>query len=49
MTAAFERAQDLGAMFTEGSTAFIDVFVCRAAQQYRLLTAEGENGTPLLA
>lgn len=44
MAAAFERAQDLGAMFTESSTSFIDVFVTRITQQHRLLTAGDNNG-----
>ena len=44
MSAAFDRAQDLGAMFTDGSTSFIDVFVARAAQQYRFLTADNSSG-----
>lgn len=44
MSAAFDRAQDLGAMFTAGSTSFIDVFVTRAAQQYRLLAASNNEG-----
>ena len=44
MAAAFERAQDLGAMFTGSSTSFIDVFVTRITQQHRLLTAGDNNG-----
>jgi hypothetical protein len=43
MSAAFDRAQDLGAMFSEGSTSFVELFVARVAQQHRLLTAD--NGT----
>ena len=46
MSAAFERAQDLGAMFTESSTSFIDVFVTRITQQHRLLTASDNSGKP---
>jgi hypothetical protein len=46
MTAAFDRAQDLGAMFTGASTSFVEVFVTRLAQQHRLLTAEGISGKP---
>jgi hypothetical protein len=42
MADAFERAQDLGAMFTEGSTAFVEVFVTRAAQLHRLMTDDGD-------
>ena len=44
MAAAFERAQDLGAMFTESSTSFIDVFVTHITQQHRLLTAGDNSG-----
>jgi hypothetical protein len=44
MAAAFERAQDLGAMFTESSTSFIDVFVTRITQQHRLLSSGDNNG-----
>jgi hypothetical protein len=46
MAAAFERAQDLGAMFTDSSTSFIDVFVTRITQQHRLLTAGNNSGKP---
>ena len=44
MAAAFERAQDLGAMFTESSTSFIDVFVTRITQQHRLLISGDNKG-----
>ena len=47
MTAAFERAQDLGAMFTDSSTSFIDVIVTRITQQHRLLTASDNSGEPV--
>ena len=44
MSAAFERAQDLGAMFTDSSTSFIDVFATRITQQHRLLNAGDNHG-----
>jgi hypothetical protein len=47
MAAAFERAQDLGAMFTDSSTSFIDVFVTRITQQHRLLSSSDNSGEPV--
>lgn len=44
MAAAFERAQDLGAMFSDTSMSFVDVFVTRVAQQFRMLIEAGDNG-----
>ena len=44
MSTAFDRAQDLGAMFTENSTSFVDVFVARVSQQYRFLMADEREG-----